>query len=178
MFDRTVKALAGFVLALTLTVAPACSNNQKAASQTKDNVEKSLQQAGFKDLKVDMDADKRVVTLNGKVPSQELKDRAESAAKSAANGFIVANQISIEPVGQEAAARKIEENIDDSIEKTYKALLIANHMDEDGIHFKSKNGLLTLDGKVKTADIRTSAEKLGATVPHVTQVVNKIEVKK
>lgn len=178
MPNRFINTIAILTLTASLAFGPACSDKQKAASQTKDNVEKSLQQAGFKDVKVDTDADKRVITLNGKVPSQELKDRAEDAAKSAASGYIVANQLSIEPVGQEGAARKIEENIDDAIEKTYKALLIANHMDEEGIHFKSKNGLLTLDGKVKTADIRQSAEKLGATVPHVTQVVNKIEVKK
>jgi osmotically-inducible protein OsmY len=90
----------------------------------------------------------------------------------------VANQISIEPEGQESAARKIEGNIDEAIEKTYESTLIANHMDNDGIKFKSKNGLLTLDGTVKTADIRTSAEQLGRTIPHVTQVVNKIDVKK
>jgi osmotically-inducible protein OsmY len=165
-------------IAVALGLNIACSNNQKAAQQVKDNVQKSLDQGGLKDVKVDTDADKKVITLNGKVRAPEDKDRATSAAQAAANGWVIANQISIEPEGQESAARKIESNIDDAIEKTYESTLIANHMDKEGIHFKSKNGLLTLDGTVKSADVRASAEQLGRTVPHVTQVVNKIDVKK
>jgi osmotically-inducible protein OsmY len=171
---QMLAALAVVVLAL----GTACSNNQKAAQQVKDNVKKSLDQAGFKDVNVDTDADKKVVTLGGKVKMPEDKDKVASAAQSAANGWVVANQVSIEPEGQEEAARKIESNIDEAIEKTYESTLIANHMDKDGIQFKSKNGVLTLDGTVKDANTRASAEQLGSTVPHVTQVVNKIEVKK
>jgi osmotically-inducible protein OsmY len=174
---RKTQIVAALVL-VVLALGTACSNKQKAAQQVKDNVEKSLQQANLKDVKVDTDADKRVVTLDGKVPSQEVKDQAAATARAAANGWVVANQISIEPQGEEAAARKIEGNIDEAIEKTYESVLIANHMDKDGIRFKSKNGLLTLEGTVKDANIRTTAEQLGSTVPHVTQVVNKIDVKK
>jgi osmotically-inducible protein OsmY len=174
---RTKHVIAA-VLVLTLAMIAGCSNNQKAAQQVKDTVDKSLKQVGFKDVTVDADADKKVVTLGGKVKTPEDKDKAGGAAQAAAQGWVVANQISIEPEGQEAAARKIEGNIDDAIEKTYDSLLIANHIDNEGIKFKSKNGLLTLEGKVKTAEIRTTAEQLGGTVPHVTQVVNKIDVKK
>jgi osmotically-inducible protein OsmY len=176
--DMRTKLIVSATLVFALTLLAACSNNQKAAGQVKDNVEKSLKAGNFGDVKVDADADKKVVTLNGKVKTPEDKDRAGSAAQTAAAGWVVANQISIEPEGQESAARKIEGNIDEAIEKTYESTLIANHMDNDGIRFKSKNGLLTLDGTVKTADIRTSAEQLGRTIPHVTQVVNKIDVKK
>jgi len=175
MFKRNIVAA---LLVLTLGLIAGCSNNQKAASDVKDNVEKSLKAANFNDVKVDTDADKKVVTLGGKVKMPEDKDRAASAAQASAQGWVVANQISIEPEGQEAAARKIEGNIDEAIEKTYESLLIANHMDKDGIKFKSKNGQLTLDGTVKTADLRSSAEQVAKTVPHVTQVVNKIDVKK
>lgn len=166
------------VLVLALALIAGCSDKQKADQQIKETVDKSLQQGGFKDVLVDTDADKKVVTLGGKVRTPEDKDRAASVVQTAAQGWVVANQISIEPAGQEEAARKIESNIDDSIEKTYESLLIANHMDKDGIHFKSKNGLLTLEGKVKSPDIRASAEQMGSTVPHVTQVVNKIDVSK
>jgi osmotically-inducible protein OsmY len=172
------KHILVFAVALSLALGVACSNNQKAADQIKNHVQTSLNQAGFKDVVIDTDADKKVVTLNGKVRAPEDKDRAASAAQTAATGWVVANQISIEPEGQETAARKIESNIDDAIEKTYESTLIANHMDKEGIRYKSKNGLLTLDGTVKSADVRASAEQLGRTVPHVTQVVNKIDVKK
>ena len=174
---RTKKVMVA-VLVLALALIAGCSNKQKADQQIKESVDKSLKQGGFKDVLVDTDADKKVVTLGGKVKTPEDKDRAAGVVQTAAQGWIVANQISIEPAGQEDAARKIESNIDDAIEKTYESLLIANHMDKDGIHFKSKNGLLTLEGKVKSPDIRASAEQMGSTVPHVTQVVNKIDISK
>jgi osmotically-inducible protein OsmY len=176
--DMRKTSILSALLLFTLAFLPACSNTQKAAQQVRDNVSRRLDQAGLKDVKVDTDADKKVVMLNGKVKTPEDKDRAASVAQGEANGWVVANQISIEPEGQEAAARKIESNIDEAIEKTYESTLIANHMDKDGIRFKSKNGLLTLDGTVKSPDLRASAEQLGRTVPHVTQVVNKIEIKK
>jgi osmotically-inducible protein OsmY len=174
---RTKHAMVA-VLVLSLALIAGCSDKQKADQQVKESADKSLKQSGFKDVLVDTDAGNKVVTLGGKVRTPEDKDRAATVVQAAANGWVVANQISIEPEGQEEAARKIENNIDEAIEKTYESLLIANHMDKDGIHFKSKNGLLTLEGKVKTPDIRASAEQVGRTVPHVTQVVNKIDVSK
>ncbi len=173
---RSVRVVASIVLlGLFLVGLAACSKQQ--APPLKDAVSKALQQAGFNDIRVDEDRDKGVITLNGRVRSPELKAHAEEVAKAAAPGKVVSNQLSIEPVDQESAAKKIESNVDDAIDKSYKAALIANHLDSEGIHFEVKNGVLTLTGRVKTDDIRAQAEKLGTSVPNVSQVVNKLDVK-
>lgn len=177
MRTKRLTALS-LALVITLGLSVACSNKKSAPRADKDAIERSLDQAGLgHDVKVEVDNDKGVVTLNGKVRSQDLKDKAAQVAQAAAPGTIVANQLSVEPVQQEGAARKIESNVDDAIEHDYKAALTANHLDDAGIRYKVKNGVLTLEGNVKNAELRQQAESLGASVPNVAQVVNKLDVK-
>lgn len=164
------------VLVLALGLAVACTNSKQQARNDKENVVKALDQAGYSGVRVDWDKDKRVIGLNGRVRSPELKAKAGEVAAQAAPGDVISNQLSVEPVDQESAAKKIESNVDDAIEKNYKAVLVANHLDNQRIHFKAKNGVLTVEGKVKTPDQRMTAEKLAASVPNVQEVVNKIDV--
>jgi len=174
---------------LVLTIAPVlalaigCSSNRtnarsdNAPRNDKQAVEKSLDQAGFgNDIRVAWDKDKRVIELNGRVRSTELKTKAGEVAQQAAPGNVIANQLSIEPVDNERAAKSIESNVDDAIEKNFKAVLIANRFDKDHIRFNSKNGVLTLAGKVPTMSDRMKLQKLAASVPNVGEVVNKIDV--
>jgi osmotically-inducible protein OsmY len=98
-------------------------------------------------------------------------------AKGAAGGWVVANEIGVRPEGVESAANKIDSNVDSAIEKDFKAVLIANRLDDQHIRYDAKNGVLTLKGDVDTAAQRQEAEKLAATVPNVQQVVNELDVK-
>lgn len=184
MLRKTFAAM----LALALALAVGCTTNRNNTTAANDNgrnnaarndkevVEKSLDQAGFSGIRVDWDKDKRVIALNGRVRSPELKTKAGEVAQQAAAGDVVSNQLSIEPVDQERAAKSIESNVDGAIEKNFKAVLIANHLDKERIRFDAKNGVLTLNGKVKTAEQRMQVQKLAATVPNVGEVVNKLDV--
>ena len=173
-----MKRLFAIVLALGLLAGlSACSKQRANTPSVKENVERALDQAGLKDVKVKEDRDKGVVTLQGAVPSAELKAQAEEVAKPAAGGLVVANEISIEPAGMVGSARKIESNLDTGIQKDYRAAIIANHLDTQHIDFDAKNGVLTLKGSVSTVQQREAAEQIGAKTPNVTQVVNELQVK-
>jgi len=163
--------LAGILILSTV----ACSQRANDVSY-KDSVKKALEQADLKDVTVDEDRDKNTVTLRGKVHSENAKQQAGEIAQAAAGTRIIANEISIEPVGLESQAKKIESNVDDAIEKNYKAMLISKGLDKQKIDFKANNGVLTLKGKVKTPQQRQQAEQVAANVPNVAQVVNEIEV--
>ena len=106
------------------------------------------------------------------------KGKAAEGAKGAANTRIIANEISVQPVGLEAEAKNIASNLDDAIEKNYKAALISSRLDKQHISFKAKNGALTLMGSVQNANERQQAQKLAAGIPNVQQVVNQIEVRR
>ena len=164
------------LLALALTLSSAgCSERAKDVSY-KDGVKKALEQADLKDLSVDEDRDKNTITLGGKLHSENAKQQATQVAQSASGDRTIVNQISVEPVGAESDARKIESNLDDAIEKNYKAQLIAKGLDKQNIRFDAKNGVLTLKGSVKDVHQREVAQQVASSVPNVAQVVNQIEV--
>src|SRR6266576_1679207 len=140
-----------FVLAaLLLTVA--CSHRDKILY--KDDVKKALEQAELKDVTVSEDQDKNTITLGGRVHSKEAKAKAADVAKAAANTRIIANEISVQPVGSESEAKDVNSNLDDAIEKNYKAALISSGLEKQHVNFKAKNGVLTLTGTVQNAKER------------------------
>ena len=168
-----VAALASFIL----TLAIGCTSNKANTPDVKDQVSKALENAGYKDLKVDVNNDKQLVTLSGDAKTQEDKDKAADLAKSAAPGFVISNEIGVRPEGVEGAAKKIDSNVDDAIEKDFKAVIIAHRLDNQHIRFDAKNGVLTLKGDVDTPAQREQVEKLAAGVPNVQQVVNELDIK-
>jgi len=166
------------LLATLFALGVACSRQAKITNLEPATVRNAEKQAGFDNISVDLDKVKGVVTLSGKLPSQNEKDRAAQVAQGVAGNLVVSNQISVEPPGAETQAREIASNIDDSIEKQFKALLIANHWDKEHISYKSKNGVLTIKGKVASTQQRADVEKVAATVPSVSQVVNELDVQR
>src|SRR5215467_1721508 len=101
------------LLALVVGLA-GCSQTHKRSEA--DNVRNALEQADLKDVRVSDDADKNTVTLTGALHSDEAKRRAAEVAKSAAPERTVANEISVQPVGNESDAKSINSNLDDGIE--------------------------------------------------------------
>jgi hyperosmotically inducible periplasmic protein len=151
-----------------------CSRNQ--APDVTDNIRKSLDQAGFKDVSVSEDREKGVVTLTGNVPTDSDKQQAESIAKSNAPNLVVADQVSVRPPGHESEAKAVDSDLDKAIEKNLDATLIKHRLKKD-VKYDVKNGVVTLKGDVPSQAKREQVEKLAASIPNVKQVVNEIEVK-
>jgi len=166
-----------FAVMALLVAGVACSQSTNNAKY-KDSVKNALEQAELKDVTVAEDVDKNTITLGGTLHSNDAKQQAGQVAQSAAGSRVIANEISVEPVGNESDARKIESNVDDAIEKNYKAALISKGLGKQDINFGAKNGVLTLKGKVKNMQQRQLAEQVASNVPEVGQVVNEIEVKR
>jgi hyperosmotically inducible protein len=161
------------VLALLL----GCGCTRNSAVTYKDSVKKSLEQAELTDVSVAEDRDKNTVTLGGTVHSDDARAKASDVAKGAAGERIVVNEVSVQPIGAESDAKNIASNVDEAIEKNYKAALISNGLDKQHISFDAKNGVLVLKGSVKTVVQREEAQKAAASVPNVQQVLNQIDVK-
>ena len=169
-----LKALLVMMLVALFTVAVAC--NQSSRKSQADAVKQALEQADLKDVTVTDDADKSTVTLGGTLHSADAKTRAGEVAKSAAPDRTIANEISVQPVGDESQAKSEQSNLDDGIESNYKAALVATRLNKQSIHYDAKNGVLTLKGNVKTTQQKAEAEQLASKVPNVQQLVNQIDV--
>jgi len=152
-----------------------CSDTNKSPDVA-DNIRKSLDQAGYKDVSVSQDRDKGVVTLTGTVPTDSDKAQAESIAKSGAGSQVVADKVAVRPPGDESDAKTVDSDMDKAIEKNLDAVLVKNKMKRD-VKYDVKNGVVTLTGDVRSQSRRAQVEKLASTVPNVKQVVNELEVK-
>jgi hyperosmotically inducible periplasmic protein len=164
------------VALLAVAILAGCSRPSTKSPEVSDNIRKSLDQAGFKDVEVSQDRDKGVVTLSGKVTSENDKSQAESLAKSLAVGQVVADQIAVIPVGIEKDARAVNSDLDDGIEKNLDAALIQNSMHDD-VKYEVKSNVVTLTGEVNSQSKRDQAERVATSVPNVKQVVNDLQVK-
>ena len=153
-----------------------CSRPSAKSPDVSDDIRKSLDQAGLKDVSVSQDRDKGVVTISGNVAAAGDKSQAESIAKSIATGQVVADQIAVLPPGAEGESKTVNSDLDKGIAKNLDAALVQTRM-KKGVNYDVKNGVVTLTGDVNSQSKRTRIEKVAATVPNVQQVVNELEVK-
>lgn len=161
---------------IAIGVLAGCSSSPTKSADVSDNVRKSLDQAGLKDVSVSQDREKGVVTLGGHVATESDKAQAESLARPIAAGQVVAVEIAVIPVGAEKDAKAINSDLDKGIEKNLDAALIANKL-QGLVKYEVKNAVVTLTGEVESQARRAMAETVAAGVPYVKQVVNTVQVK-
>jgi osmotically-inducible protein OsmY len=154
----------------------ACTRPADKSPDVSSAVRQSLEQAGLKDVSVDQDRDKGVVTLGGHVPSEGARSQAESIAKTMAAGQVVANQVAVLPPGAERIAKTVNSDLDDAIEKNLHAALVASRYDSQ-VKYDVKNRVVVLKGEVDSQAKRSEAAKIAASVPNVDQVVNEVQIK-
>jgi hyperosmotically inducible protein len=174
---KRISAFA-MVAAAALLLALGCTTTNRANTDYKANVKAALEQADLKDVTVSEDSTKNTITLGGTLHTDDAKARAASVAQANAGPRIISNEISVEPVGNERDARKIESNVDDGIESNFKAVLISKGLDKQHIRYDAKNGVLTLKGSVKSTEQRQEAQELAKNTPNVQQVVNEIQIER
>jgi hyperosmotically inducible protein len=172
---KTTKYFVTLLMLLAVGIMLGCTDSSKSPDVA-DNIRKSLDEAGLKSVSVSQDRDKGIVTLGGQVARESDKAQAETLAKSSAGTQVVANQIAVIPAGGERAAKAVNSDLDDGIEKNLDAALIQNKMHDD-VKYKVKSGVVTLTGEVNSEDRRARAEKVATAVPNVVQVVNDLQVK-
>jgi hyperosmotically inducible protein len=153
-----------------------CDTTPPKSPDVTDNIRKSLDQAGYKDVSVSQDRDKGVVTLSGTVAAESDKAQAETLAKAGAAGQVVADTIAVRPPGDESAAKAVDSDLDKAIEKNLDAAFVKRKMDK-GVKYDVKNGVVTLQGDVSSQAKRAALEQVAKGVPNVKQVVNEMQVK-
>ncbi len=173
---KTSKVFFTLVALLAAGIMAGCSATAAKSPDVSDSIRKSLDQAGLKDVSVNQDRDKGVVTLGGQVATDNAKSQAESLAKSFAGAQVVADQIEVIPVVGAKEAKAVNSDLDKGIEENLDAALIQNKM-HDKVKYEVKSGVVTLSGEVNSEDKRTRAGQVASGVPNVQQVVNDLQVK-
>lgn len=161
---------------LAVGILAGCSQTSMKSPDVSDNIRKSLDQAGLKDVSAKQDRDKGVVTLGGHVATADDKTQAEAIAQTNARGQVVSDQIAVIPRGAESEAKTVNTDLDKGIENNLDAALIHNGM-HDSVKYDVKNHVVTLTGEVDSQSKRSQAARVAASVPSVQQVVNELQVK-
>jgi hyperosmotically inducible protein len=173
---KTLKMSVGMFTLLAMGFLAGCSGTTAKSPDVTDNIRKSLDQAGLKNVSVSQDRDKGIVTLGGQVASDSDKTQAETLAKSFAGSQVVADQIAVVPPGMKSEATAVNSDLDKGIEKNLDAALLQNSL-HDNVKYEVKSGVVTLTGEVNSQAKRAQAEQLATAVPNVQQVVNDLQVK-
>jgi hyperosmotically inducible periplasmic protein len=174
MSSRALSLVAGAVLFVAAIAG--CSKSDTRSPAVADEIRKSLDQSGYKDVSVSQDREKGVVTLTGHVGSGVDKQQAEAIAKSMSVGQVVADEIQVLPAGAESDAKAVSSDLDKGIDKNLDAALIQNRLNKD-ISYDVKNGVVTLKGNVNSEIRRNQAAHIASSVPNVQQLVNELQVK-
>jgi len=104
---KSLNTVSSVLLALAIGLTLACSDRPPKAPDVTSDIRHALDQAGLNDVSVSQDREKSVVTLTGKVASDDDKSKAESIARSIAGSEVVSNEIGVRPGGEESTAKKL-----------------------------------------------------------------------
>jgi len=170
-----IKLCTSVIAIAALGMLAGCSRTA-VSPPVADSVRKSLDQAGIKDVTVTQDKDKGVVTLGGHVATADAKSQAESIAKAAAGGQVVADEIAVLPANTASDTKTLYTDLDKGIQNNLDAALIQNKI-PGSIQHAAKNGVVTLTGTVDSEASRAQAQQVAAAVPNVQQVVNELQIK-
>jgi hyperosmotically inducible periplasmic protein len=162
-------------MVLALGTVVGCAHTDAKSPDVGRSIQDSLDQAGLRDIHVNQDRDKGVVTLTGQVPSNDDKQRAEAIAKSIATGQVVSNEVGVVPP-RDNDAKTINSDLDKAIAKNLDAALIQNGLNK-AVKYDVNNGVITLKGKVNSSSKRFAAQHIAASIPNVQQVVNELDVR-
>jgi osmotically-inducible protein OsmY len=174
---KTLKPCLSLLAMLVGGALAGCSTASTTSADVSDSIRTSLDQANLKDVSVNQDRDKGVVTLGGHVAAAGDKSQAESVARSLAGAQVVSNQIAVIPPGAESEAKKVNSDLDKGIESNLDAALIQQKLHES-VKYAVKNHVVTLTGDVDSQSKRARAQELASAILNVQQVVNELQVKK
>jgi hyperosmotically inducible protein len=163
------------LLALLMITFGGCAQESTKSPDVAGDVRSALDHAALGDVRVSEDRDKGVVTLTGQVRSGDEKSQAEAIAKSIAAGQVVSNEVAVVPPGDKDA-KAINSDLDGGIDKNFDAALLRHRLNKV-VKYDVKNGVVTLKGEVKSDGRRMEVQRLAASIPNVTQVINELDVK-
>jgi hyperosmotically inducible protein len=177
---RMIKLSASVVVGLALAAAPGWAVAQEKKSTTeavKTNVSDSWLTAKTKialiadsrvpGSTVNVETQKGMVYLRGKVESDEAKKAAEEVARGIEGIQGVKNELQVVP----ASAKKVVEAKDDEITKQVKDRF-KNDPKFKSLEVRTDNGVVTLQGKLPSITDSARASQMAREVPGVRSVRN------
>jgi hyperosmotically inducible protein len=148
------------------------SGDAATARKVKTALGLSKRLAGFD---IDANASNGIVTLSGRVPSEDAKSLAGEIARDTPGVTEVKNDISIEPGAQPSSESVHVEDLEIRV-AILEALAHSRELGGKSIEVKVDNRTVSLSGTVETPAQRNGAEQIARAVDGVAGVTNNLNV--
>ena len=147
------------------TKAGAARNDSWVATKTKLALMASSPTSGYE---TDVDAKEGVVTLTGKVDTNEARNEAEQVARKVDGVRNVNNQLQVVPEARRSEVNATDDKIKDAIGKLMET---DSNLQNLSLSVDSNAGVVSLDGSVDTLDQLLKAAQAIRKVPGVKSVI-------
>jgi hyperosmotically inducible protein len=138
-----------------------------------EQANKALDGANLDAVNADYDASERVVHVRGTVPSELDRQRAGDIVEQAVNnGARVANEVTVAG-GHEELADDLDGGIETRLENRVE---LDPALKDHDVSFDANNGVVTITGRVPTADDKERIETMTRSEEGVRDVTNALEV--
>ena len=176
-FQDAKKYVGALAIAALLPFTVACSSTRPVSDQVSDSAittkitSKLAADPEINPFRIDVDTNEGRVTLRGSVEKDGAREEAEKHARATKGVVSVDNRIEVVPSGE---SRMLS---DAAITTKVKARLTADpELNPFNIDVDTRNGAVTLTGRVRTQAARAEAEKLARGTQGVKSVANELEV--
>lgn len=141
---------------------------------TKENVQKALQQANIDNVAVDVDDDENIVHLKGTVDTMSDRTRAEEVANAAVGtSGRVLNELTVVGLNTDTA-----DDLDGQIQDTLDRMIDNDPvLKERDVNFEVHNGAVTVKGEVRSAEEKNRVGQIVKTAPGVKDFANALEIR-
>lgn len=141
---------------------------------TKENVEKALEQANIDNVAVAVDDNENLVHLKGTVGTMSDRTRAEEVAAAAVGtSGRVLNELTVEGLNTDTA-----DDLDDEILDTLDRMIDNDPvLKERNVNFEVHNGAVTVKGEVRNAEEKNRVGQIVKAAPGVKDFANALEIR-
>ena len=138
------------------------------------NVRKALDQANMQEVAVKVDGESSIVHLKGTVGSMAVRSRAQEVADAVVGtSGRVLNELTVKGLNDTTA-----DDLDGQIRRGLDKMIDNDPaLNQRDVNFEVANGMVTINGEVRTVDEKNRVGEMTKAAPGVKDVANGLQIK-
>jgi len=159
---------------VALAVAASAGTGCHRGPDVEGNVRKALDQANMQEVTVKVDGESSIVHLKGTVGSMAVRSRAEEVADAVVGtSGRVLNELTVKGLNDTTA-----DDLDGQIRRGLDKMIDNDPaLNQRDINFEVANGMVTVNGEVRTVDEKNRVGEMTKAAPGVKDVANGLQIK-
>ena len=157
-----------------LAVAACAGTGCHRGPDVEGNVRKALDQANMQEVAVKVDGESSIVHLKGTVGSMAVGSRAQEVADAVVGtSGRVLNELTVKGLNDTTA-----DDLDGQIRKGLDKMIDNDPaLNQRDVNFEVANGMVTVNGEVRTVDEKNRVGEMTKAAPGVKDVANGLQIK-